>query len=117
MSMSTHLPERASLEFLKKLAKERLLAMRASDPAARLAQAQFAVAREYGFSSWRAVKAEIDRRRAPHVAAFFEASKASTEHVHHVVGCGEDHRFEGQKVAGAALVADGRVVHLNLYRN
>ena len=51
------------------------------------------------------------------VAAFFEASKASTEHVHRVVGCGEDHRFEGQKVAGAALVADGRVVHLNLYRN
>ena len=74
--MSTHLPERASLEFLKKLAKERLLAMRASDPAARLAQAQFAVAREYGFSSWRAVKAEIDRRRAPHVAAFFEACAA-----------------------------------------
>jgi ankyrin repeat protein len=75
--MSTrNLPERASLEYLKKLAKERLLALRATDPAAKLAHAQLAVAREYGFSSWRELKAEIDRRRAPKVAEFFRASAA-----------------------------------------
>jgi len=51
------------------------------------------------------------------VATFFETSKTTTEHVHHVVGCGEDHRFEGQNISGAALVLDGNVVHLNLYRN
>jgi hypothetical protein len=51
------------------------------------------------------------------VVSFFETSKASIEKIHHVVGCGEDHRFEGQTVAGAALVADGKLIHLNLYQN
>jgi len=75
--MSTrNLPERASLEYLRKLAKERLLALRTSDPAAKLAHAQLAIAREYGFSSWRALKAEIDQRRAPKVAEFFRACAA-----------------------------------------
>jgi len=73
---SRNLPERASLEFLKKLAKERLLALRTADPAAKLAEAHLAIAREYGFSSWRAMKAEIDRRRAPNVAEFSRACAA-----------------------------------------
>jgi ARG and Rhodanese-Phosphatase-superfamily-associated Protein domain len=51
------------------------------------------------------------------VQAFFESGKASAETVHPAVGRGEDHRFRGQGVAGAALVADGNVLHLNLYRN
>jgi hypothetical protein len=68
-----NLPERASLEYLKKLAKDRLRELRSADPAAKLADAQFAVARDHGFSSWRALKAEIDRRRAPLVNAFFGA--------------------------------------------
>jgi hypothetical protein len=51
------------------------------------------------------------------VRAFFEASKASAETVHPAVGCGEDHRFRGPDVSGAALVAAGSVVHLSLYRN
>ena len=75
--MSTrNLPARASLEYLKKLAKERLHALRTTNPATKLADAQLAVAREYGFSSWRALKAEIDRRRAPNVAEFFRACAA-----------------------------------------
>ncbi len=73
---SRNLPERSSLEFLKKVAKERLLALRTSDSAAKLADAHLAIAREYGFSSWRALKAEIDRRRAPNVAEFFRACAA-----------------------------------------
>ena len=58
--MSLNLPERASSEYLKKLAKERLAVLRTRNPAAKLADAQLAIAREYGFSSWRALKAEMD---------------------------------------------------------
>ncbi len=50
--MASSLPERPSLEWLRKAAKERLRALRAQDPAARLAQAQLLVAREHGFTSW-----------------------------------------------------------------
>ena len=71
----SQLPDRASLEFLKKRAKELLLEMRQRDPRAKLAAAQLAVARDYGFPSWRALKAEIDRRRAPTLTAFFEACR------------------------------------------
>ena len=74
--MSLNLPERASYDFLKKLAKDRLGALRATDPTTRLAAAQLAVAREYGFSSWRALKIEIDRRRVPHIAEFTRACTA-----------------------------------------
>lgn len=71
--MPRSLPERASYEFLKKLAKERLALLRTRNPGAKLADGQLAIAREYGFSSWRALKAEMDIRRAPNVAAFMRA--------------------------------------------
>jgi ankyrin repeat protein len=73
---SSKLPERASLEYLKKRAKEHLLELRRRDPRVKLAAAQLTVAREYGFPSWRALKAEIDRRRAPTLASFFAACHA-----------------------------------------
>jgi ankyrin repeat protein/catechol 2,3-dioxygenase-like lactoylglutathione lyase family enzyme len=73
---SSKLPERASLEYLKKRAKERLLELRRRDPRAKLSAAQLAIARDYGFPSWRALKAEIDRRRAPMLASFFAACRA-----------------------------------------
>ena len=74
--MSLNLPERASYEYLKKLAKERLAFLRSRQPGAKLADAQLAVAREYGFPSWRALKAEMDLRRAPNVAEFMRACAA-----------------------------------------
>ncbi|HEV8263650.1 MAG TPA: hypothetical protein VGQ06_01785 [Gemmatimonadales bacterium] len=49
---SSRLPPRPSLEQLRKQAKERLRQLRAADPTATLADAQFALAREYGFESW-----------------------------------------------------------------
>ena len=52
MSAAKRLPERASLEQLRKQAKEHLATLRAADPAAKLADAQYALAREYGFESW-----------------------------------------------------------------
>ena len=48
MSAAKRLPERASLEQLRKQAKEHLAALRAADPAAKLADAQYQLAREYG---------------------------------------------------------------------
>jgi ankyrin repeat protein/catechol 2,3-dioxygenase-like lactoylglutathione lyase family enzyme len=71
------LPDRASLEYLRKRAKERLLDLRHRDPRAKLAEAQLAIARDYGFPSWRALKAELDRRRAPTLASFFAACRAA----------------------------------------
>lgn len=75
MSGST-LPEHPSLDYLKKLAKERLRDLRRTDPAARLAAAQLDIAREHGFPSWRALKAELDRRQATPAEAFFAACRA-----------------------------------------
>ncbi len=70
---NSKLPERASLEYLKKLAKDRLQELRGADPRAKLATALLAVAQDHGFSSWRALKAELDQRRKEHVALFFAA--------------------------------------------
>ena len=63
MSISK-LPERASLEYLRKLAKTRLQQLRTVDPDTKLADAQLLIAREHGFASWRALKAQIDSRQA-----------------------------------------------------
>src|SRR5919106_3396365 len=68
-------PERASLEFLKKLAKERLQSLRRSDPKAKLAKALLDVARDHGFSSWRALKTDVEDRQRERVAGFVEACR------------------------------------------
>jgi ankyrin repeat protein/uncharacterized glyoxalase superfamily protein PhnB len=73
---NSDLPDRASLEYLKKLAKERLRELRRTNPDARLSAAQLALARDYGFPSWRALKADVERRRAPALTAFFAACAA-----------------------------------------
>jgi ankyrin repeat protein len=54
------LPENPNLDWLRKQAKTRLAEMRKENAAAKLADAQFALAKEYGFSSWRALKEHID---------------------------------------------------------
>jgi ankyrin repeat protein len=54
------LPDAPSLEWLRKNAKRRLAELRKTDPAAKLADAQFELATEYGFASWRALKAHVD---------------------------------------------------------
>jgi ankyrin repeat protein len=70
------LPERASLEYLRKLAKDRLRELRRTDPRAKLAAALLAVAREHGFPSWRALKAELTTRERDRVSRFFAACAA-----------------------------------------
>ena len=79
------LPERPNLEYLKKLAKDRLPDLRRVNPAARLANAQLAVAREHGFASWRALRATLHRRQPPPswpaetVQTLFDAIKSGDE--------------------------------------
>src|SRR5947208_16704854 len=62
MNSPRSLPLRANLEHLRNQAKQRLKAMRVQDPAARLSDAQLAVAREYGFASWRQLRATVHAR-------------------------------------------------------
>src|SRR6266550_7522770 len=54
------LPETPNLEWLRKRAKHRLDELRKSNPDTQLADAQFDLARQYGFPSWRALKSHVD---------------------------------------------------------
>jgi ankyrin repeat protein len=59
MSQPKPLPARPNLQYLKKLAKRRAAADRKAGRTTSLALAQLALAREHGFSSWRAMKAHV----------------------------------------------------------
>ena len=59
-SAAMSLPDAPNLEWLRKQAKRRLEELRRADPGARLADAQFDLAKRYGFSSWRALKRHVD---------------------------------------------------------
>ncbi|TCC35830.1 hypothetical protein [Kribbella speibonae] len=58
------LPDRPSIEYLRKEAKDLLAVLRESTPGASLADAQRALAAEYGVRDWPALKAEVERRAA-----------------------------------------------------
>ena len=58
--MSRNLPARPNLEFLKNEAKDRLADLRRADPAAQLADAQHALAKDYGFESWPKLKEHVE---------------------------------------------------------
>src|SRR5262249_897334 len=59
--MAKSLPDQPNLDWLKKTAKDHLAVVRSRDAAAKLHQAQLAVAHDYGFASWRALKSQVDR--------------------------------------------------------
>ena len=54
------LPDAPNLEWLRKQAKHHLDELRRSNPDAQLSDAQFELAKRYGFPSWRALKAHVD---------------------------------------------------------
>jgi ankyrin repeat protein len=54
------LPDNPDLDWLRKQAKRQLAELRKVNSRARLADAHFDLARSYGFSSWRALKAHIE---------------------------------------------------------
>jgi uncharacterized protein YbbK (DUF523 family) len=63
------IPARPSLQWLRKTAKDRLGALRAHEPAAKLHDAQLLIARDFGFPSWRAMKERVDALSARKVFA------------------------------------------------
>lgn len=60
--MTHSLPEKANLDWLKKSAKQLLRHWQAEGRDAKLADAQFFLARDYGFSSWRSMRQAIETR-------------------------------------------------------
>jgi ankyrin repeat protein len=95
--MTQQLPERANLEQLKKQAKSLLHAARAEDPAAlerlraipalasssnpqslALHDAQFVIAREYGFKSWNDLREHVEERSLSFDAAVAEFVRCAT---------------------------------------
>jgi ankyrin repeat protein len=54
------LPARPNLEFLKKLAKQQVAALRRQGKTTSLAAAQLTLARQHGFPSWRKLKADVE---------------------------------------------------------
>ena len=67
----TPLPANASLEQLRKRAKERVRELRAAgNPNATLADAQFTIARELGFETWAKLKHRIETLRPPGIEPF-----------------------------------------------
>ena len=59
-SGSSSLPDAPNLDWLRKQAKRTLSSLRKTNSRAKLADAQFELAKQYGFSSWRALKEHID---------------------------------------------------------
>jgi ankyrin repeat protein len=54
------LPDKPDLMWLRRQAKRRFALMKEANPQAQLADAQFELAKEHGFASWRALKAHVD---------------------------------------------------------
>ena len=99
------LPPRPNLEHLKNEAKQRLKALRKRQPQAKLAVAQLAVARDYGFASWRQLKAQVEdidptERNTKQIFAAARAGDVETVR----------RAFEGGFDPGATD-QDGRTIH------
>src|SRR5258708_14227239 len=99
------LPARPSLEHVKNEAKQRLKSLRQQNPQAKLAAVQLALAREYGFASWRQLKAHVDRSDPPQLERkrIFDAARAGdVDTVRRAFAAGFD---------PGTTDADGRTIH------
>ena len=83
------LPDRPSLEQLRKQAKEHLDTLRATDPSANLAAAQHALAREYGYDSWPKLVHHVEALQ-PHRQMLRPAELKSDEKLEWSSGRGSD---------------------------
>lgn len=103
--MRKTLPARPDIEWLKKVAKQRLRELRVTSPDARLHRAQLELANEYGFKSWRALRVHVDSVSPvrPDRHGVFEAARAGdVEAVRHAFESGFD---------PGSLDDDGRTIH------
>ena len=98
--MAQALPARPNLDWLRKTAKDYLRELRAQDPNRKLADAQFAVARQYGFSSWRALKAHVDQQQSTSESLEDEKVAAFLRHV----GAGHIDAIKAALAASPAIV-------------
>lgn len=85
--MSRQLPAHPNLEHLKNQAKDRLDDLRGRNPSAKLADAQHAIAREYGFVNWAALKAHVEAApaRSPFEGSWNVDLERSSRHPHNAV--------------------------------
>jgi hypothetical protein len=91
--MPQALPANPDLDWLKKAAKKRLAELRAAKPDARLFQAQLAIANDYGFPSWRALRAHlesIDPAKPNRDRVFAAARAGDVEAIQHAFAAGFD---------------------------
>jgi ankyrin repeat protein len=103
--MPQALPAQPNIDWLKKTAKQRLAEFRAVDPAAKLHKAQLAIAKDYGFKSWRALKAHVDNVALTfrdHERVFEAARAGNVEAVRRALASGFDPATPG---------VDGRTIH------
>jgi ankyrin repeat protein len=88
--MSEALPSRPNLEWLRKTAQQQLKERRASALDLKLAEVQLELARHYGFSSWRALKAHVEaQQRAASAGRDDSLSDADVAAFLHAVGSGQ----------------------------
>src|SRR5436189_267222 len=73
-----------NLEWLRKQAKRHLEELRKTNPDATLADAQLAIARENGFSNWRALKAHVDGLSVD--GQLFDAAGHGDDHEMEIIG-------------------------------
>jgi ankyrin repeat protein len=103
--MPQALPANPDLDWLKKAAKKRLVTLRAAKPDVRLYEAQLAIARDYGFNSWRTLKTHVETvnpRLAERDRVFDAARAGDIEAVRRAFAAGFD---------PATPDRDGRTIH------
>jgi ankyrin repeat protein len=103
--MPLALPANPNFEWLKKAARRRLAELRATKSEAKLHQAQRAIANDYGFKSWRSLKAHLealDARPHAHERVFAAARAGDVDLIRRAFASGFD---------PATPDADGRTIH------
>ncbi len=108
--MPKALPAKPNIEWLRKAAKDRLVELRALDPAAKLTAAQRDLAGDYGFKSWRALKARIDTLTAD----LLSGDRPDRKRVIQAARAGEVEIVRSALAAGfdpGATDDDGRTIH------
>ena len=83
MTRAKTLPTRLNLQYLKKLAKQEVAALRRQGKSGSLADMQLALARSYGFPSWRKLKTHIEQlpRQAAQTSPLSAASSTTFSEV------------------------------------
>jgi hypothetical protein len=104
------LPDRPDLNWLRNCAKDKLRHLRVARPSATLAEAQRAVAREYGFSTWQQVKERVEQLapRAALGAVTADVTQAAIQTVVEAIRRGDVEVLK-RAIAGNASLAKARL--------